>query len=167
MSEIKKVDWKTIGVGETVHFNDVYYNVIGREKDENDSMSREVIYLRSKGTGMDAIATLHKNGAVDITFPEPLSVPEPGTTEYEFLYRKRPDFPEDVPHILFEGPKMWKVKMTCGHYVNDYEVYIDSEDHTLRMRYICKEGCRSEWYEIGIIPLPHHLKIVYSRPGSE
>lgn len=166
MSETHKINWGALKAGDKINLPNGCFKVLGRGKRDDKNNPIEVVYLKSDSTGINIIAVIDKYGSVDFKFPPPLTIPEPGTVEYEHLHRKVPEFPDNPKHVVFEGRDGWKVEMACGHNVKDYMTCINKEDHSLMMKYICEKGCESEWYDMNIIPLPYRLPITCKITGS-
>lgn len=48
--------------------------------------------------------------------------------------------------------------MQCGHHVDRSEFYID-DDNVIRMRFVCKEGCKTPWIKLKKVILPHEVSL--------
>ena len=159
-------DWRSLAAGQEILIDGIEYKIVLKtiEKIVKPPYNRGVLYLESPYTNERVMAELQEDGSFDFIRNPDVKPTEKGKplTPDMMVYMMWDDGdlkkaiedlnkPFDVLHAL----TIWKDKMKCGHRVRKYEAFIDGEDNIVRIRFICVEGCLTEWFKMGKIPLPH------------
>lgn len=159
-------NWRNLVAGQEVLIDGIEYKIVLKtiEKVEGPYGNRGILYLESPYTNEKIMAERQEDGSFEFMLNpdvKPVDRSKPLTPDM-MVYMMWDDDDlekaiEDLnkPFDVFRMLSMWNDEMKCGHRVRKYEAFIDGEDNIVKMRFICMEGCLTEWFEMGKIPLPH------------
>lgn len=170
-TKIKTYDWHDLAIGQEVIIDDIEYEIVLKEigkiytKDGSPIKNRRVLYLKSIFANYKVMGEMDEDGSLklmlnsnqkDFHTGEELT---PEMMTYEVWKDKQLEKAiEEMnkPFSFFEETMIWNDTMKCGHRVKDYKAFIDAEDNIVKIRFRCVEGCLTDWFEVGKIPLPHN-----------
>ena len=170
-TETKTYDWHDLVIGQEVVIDDIEYLIVLKAimkpyaKDGSPIKNRRVLYLKSLYAEVKVMGEMDEDGSLklmrnknqeDFHMGEELT-PEMMTYQiWDDKQLEKAIEEMNKPFSMLEETIIWNDIMKCGHRVKDYEPFIDAEDNIVRVRFICVEGCVTEWFEVGKIPLPHN-----------
>lgn len=163
-------DWHDLAVCQEVIIDDIEYEIILKDirkthdKYGSPVKNRRVLYLKSLHAGVKVMGEMNDDGSLKLMLnknrkdfhigeeltPEMMTYKMWSNEELEKAIEEM-----NEPFSFFEKTMIWNDTMKCGHRVKDYKAFIDAEDNIVKIRFICTEGCLTEWYELGRIPFPH------------
>ena len=163
--------WPDLKIGQEILIDGIEYTIVLKtiEKLHPDDINlfdnRGILYVESPFNNERMVVEMQEDGSFKFMLNpdyEPAKIGEPLTPE-SMVYRRWDDEKLEKaikemnePFAIFKKLMIWTDTMKCGHKTKGYKVFIDGEDNIVRVRFECMEGCLTDWFEVGKIPLPHN-----------